>query len=143
MIQKVDPPSGKRLDSWVGRHFDLHCTALGKALLAYLSDEEVERLFEQNDLSSHNPNTICSLSKLKAHLAVIRARGYAVDDQEHELGVRCVAAPILSEHGRALAAVTVFSPVNQFPSWQIPQCGLKVVSAAREISRSLLLPRQT
>ncbi len=140
VIDLVDAPTDIRLDSWVGRHFDLHCTALGKALIAHLPDPQVRKLFEGRGLPRHNPNTLCSMEAMKAHLAEVRTKGYAVDNEEHELGARCVAAPIFNYLGSVVAAICVFSSVRKFPTWQIPGVGNKIISVAREISRYLRDP---
>lgn len=137
VIDRVDAPTDIRLDSWVGRHFDLHCTALGKALIAHLPDPEVKKLFEGHGLPRHNPNTLCSMEAMRAHLAEVRAKGYALDNEEHELGVRCVAAPIFNYLGNGVAAICVFSSTTKFPAWHIPGVANKIISVAREISRYL------
>jgi DNA-binding IclR family transcriptional regulator len=140
VIDRADSLADVRFDSWVGRHFDLHCTALGKALIAHLSDAQVERLFQGRGLPRHNRNTLCSLTDVKAHLADVRTRGYAIDNEEHELGVRCIAAPIFNNLRSVVAAVCVFSSVTKLPEWHIPIVGRRVVSAASDISRYLREP---
>jgi IclR family transcriptional regulator, KDG regulon repressor len=140
VIDRVDAPTGMQLDSWVGRHFELHCTALGKALIAYLSDAEVEKLFEGRGLSRHNPNTLCSMEAVRAQLAEVRIKGYALDNEEHEIGVRCLAAPIFNYLGSAVAAICVFSSASKFTSWRVSGVGNKIVSVAVEISRHIREP---
>ena len=137
VIDRVQAADDIRLDSWVGRHFDLHCTALGKALIAHSPPEEVEKLFEGRKLPRHNHRTLHSLSGVWAQLAEVRERGYAVDDEEHELGVRCVAAPVFNYLGITVAAVSVFSSVNKFADSRIGHMGKKVLEVGREISRNL------
>jgi DNA-binding IclR family transcriptional regulator len=128
---------GLRLDSWVGRHFDLHCTAIGKALISCLPDAEIETLFRSRGLPKHNQNTICSLELLKNQLAEVRRHGFATDDEEHELGVRCVASPIFNPSGGVVAAICAFSPATRIPCSQMPNIGLEVTNAASEIARNL------
>lgn len=136
IIDRSELP-GLRLDSWVGRHFDLHCTAIGKALISYLPEAEVENLFKTRGLPKHNVHTVCSLEVLRAHLAETRRRGFATDDEEHELGVRCVASPIFNHLSGVVAAICVFSPVTRISCSQMPNVGFEVMKAANEISRSL------
>jgi IclR family transcriptional regulator, KDG regulon repressor len=128
---------GLRLDSWIGRHFDLHCTAIGKALVSYAADSELKQLFRSRGLPKHNENTVCSLEVLKSHLLDVKRRGFATDDQEHELGVRCVASPIFNYMGGVVGAICVFSPTTRLSRSEMPNVGAEVASAAREISRCL------
>jgi IclR family KDG regulon transcriptional repressor len=128
---------GLRLDSWVGRHFDLHCTAIGKALVSYLPEEDVDKLLRSHGLARHNQNTLCSMEHLKAQFVETRRVGYAIDDEEHELGVRCVASPIFNHLGAVIAAICVFSPIGKLCRSEMPNVGREVVKSARELSRML------
>ena len=136
IIDRSDMP-GLSLDSWVGRHFDLHCTAIGKALISYLPGTELEILFRSRGLPKHNQNTVCSLELLKRQLAEVRKQGFATDDEEHELGVRCVASPIFNHMGGVVGAICVFSPTTRISRSEMPNVGLDVMNAAREIARNL------
>ena len=82
------------MSSRVGDRSPAHCTGLGKALLAQLSDAEIRERYTNTPLRRYTPNTITHLGTLLKDLAEIRAQGYAIDDEEHEAGVACVAAPI-------------------------------------------------
>lgn len=135
IIDRSELP-GPRLDSWVGRHFDLHCTAIGKALISYLPDPEVENLFRTRGLPKHNENTVSSLEVLKSHLAETRRRGYATDDEEHELGVRCVASPIFNHSAGVIGGICVFTPASRLSRPEMPGVGVEVVKTARDISRA-------
>lgn len=135
IIDRSEMP-GPRLDSWVGRHFDLHCTAIGKALISYLPDSEVENLFKTRGLPKHNENTVSSLDVLKSHLAETRRRGYAMDDEEHELGVRCVASPIFNHSAGVIGGICVFTPANRLPRPEMPGVGVEVMKTARDLSRA-------
>jgi IclR family KDG regulon transcriptional repressor len=128
---------GLRLDSWVGRHFDLHCTAIGKALISYAGEAELEQLFRSRGLPKHNENTVCSLEVLKSHLLQVKRRGFATDDEEHELGVRCIASPIFNYLGGVVGAICAFSPTTRLSRSEMLNVGVEVAKAAKEISRSL------
>jgi DNA-binding IclR family transcriptional regulator len=131
------PMPGLKLDSWVGRHFDLHCTALGKALISNLADAELEKLLKIRGLAKHNQNTMCSMALLKSQLADIRRCGFATDDEEHELGVRCVASPLFNSLGGIIAAIGVFASSEQLLRSQMSEVGLKLRAVAKETCRSL------
>jgi DNA-binding IclR family transcriptional regulator len=109
-IGKVDGPSILRLDSAVGRRLPAHATGVGKALLAELSNDELEERLGNIELEQFTPSTIVDLEELKSHLAETRRRGYAVDDQESIIGVRCFAAPVKDATGRAVASMSVAMP---------------------------------
>lgn len=128
---------GLRLDSWVGRHFDLHCTAIGKALISSMADLEVNNLLKSRGLPRHNQNTLCSMELLKAQCVETRRRGFATDDEEHELGVRCVASPIFNGQGGVVAAICIFAPAGRLSRYQMPNAGLELMKSALEISRDL------
>jgi DNA-binding IclR family transcriptional regulator len=113
VVAKVERPGGHRVATWVGKRVDPHCTSLGKCLIAYLSEQDLDRLIGQRGLLRHNENTIVSPSRLKEELAKIRALGYAMDDEEEEIGVRCIGAPVWDWDGRVIAAVSVAGPTTR------------------------------
>jgi IclR family KDG regulon transcriptional repressor len=137
VIAKADTGAGGTFDSWIGRHFELHCTALGKALIAFLSKPELTKLFQNRALPKHNPNTICSFHSLEIHLETVRANGFAVDDEEHELGVRCIAAPIFNFLGKPIASICAFGPSRMLPNGNLKSLGSMIASATTEVSRHL------
>lgn len=107
VVAKVDRPGVHRVATWIGKRVDLHCTSLGKCLIAHLPEEDVDRLLGQRALLRHNENTIVAPFRLKEELAKTRLRGYAVDDEEEEIGVRCIGAPVWNREDRVVAAVSV------------------------------------
>lgn len=138
IISKAESPHNVGSGTWLGRHFDLHCTAQGKALIAHLPDPELEQLFRYRGFARFTPKTICSLEELKADLAEVRARGYALNNQEHILGLTGVAAPVFNHIGTTIASVSVRgSSHEQLPSWRIPHVADEVIAATRQISRQL------
>jgi len=98
----------------IGSMFPAHCTAAGKAILAYMADDEIEALVRRNGLRPYTPFTITQMASLKENLRLIRQRGYAVDHQELERGLSGVAAPVLSAHERVIAAVGIAGPTLRF-----------------------------
>ena len=112
-IDKVEldhNPSGLRMASRVGLRNPAHSSAVGKVLLSHLNEEELNLLVKEKGLPKRTENTITDRIQLKEHLKVVRTQGYAVDDEENERGIRCVAAPIYNEAGRAVAAVSISGP---------------------------------
>jgi len=98
----------------IGSLFPAHCTAAGKAILAYMAEDEIQDLVKRNGLRQYTPFTITQMPQLKENLRLIRQRGYAVDHQELERGLSGVAAPVLSAHERVIAAVGIAGPTLRF-----------------------------
>jgi DNA-binding IclR family transcriptional regulator len=137
LVAKVDRPGRQRVATWVGKRLDVHCTSLGKCLLAHLPDEEVDRIVRDRGLLRHNEHTIVSPSRLKLELARTRAMGYAIDDQEEEIGGRCIGAPIWNWEGQVVAAVSVTGTTSRITDDTIETTVESVRRAALEISRQL------
>lgn len=133
----VDGSFALRLHSWVGKRSPAHLTSMGKVLLAGLSDRALDRLYPNDDLEAPTPYSISTKSALKGVLSKIRATGYAIDNEELELGLRCVAAPIYGHDNRAIASLTVAGSSARVQLANIENYAEKVTAAADEISRAL------
>ena len=125
-----------RMSSSLGSRAPAHCTSVGKALLAHAPAELVSQVIE-NGLKRFTVNTITEPSALLEELASVRTRGYAVDDEEIEVGLRCVAAPIRDHSGHVVAAISVAAPVQRMTKKNIQSTVPGVVAAAEAISRRL------
>lgn len=136
LIEKVEPPGILRLATWVGQRLPLHCTSLGKALLAYLPEVELVRLIEPG-LLRHNENTIVSAKKLKEQLARIRQLGYSVDDEEATIGLRGIGAPILDPTVRAIASISVAGTTAEITPENSSSLAEKVKQTAVAISQQI------
>ena len=112
LIAKVDPPGATGLATWLGRRMDVHCTGMGKALIANLPAEELEQFLRSRTFPRHNENTIVSAKRLKHELDTVRTNGFATDDEEDEVGYRCIGVPVL-DGSRIVAAVSVAGSVMQ------------------------------
>jgi DNA-binding IclR family transcriptional regulator len=109
---------------------------VGKALLAFQPLDVVHQVMDQG-LKRLTPNTITDSDMLLAELASIRQKGYAIDDEEIEIGLRCVAAPIRDHTGHVVAAISVAAPVQRMTKKQVQSTIPTVVSAAEAISRRM------
>jgi len=125
-------PYGFRVE--VGRRAPLHCTAGGKALLAFAQPHEQRVIFDKLVLERFTPSTFAEEDALLADLALTRARGYAVSLEEHVAGVASVAAPIFDHTGRAVAAIGVFGPSSRLGKDRLHVTGRDLMAAARQIS---------
>jgi DNA-binding IclR family transcriptional regulator len=113
-IQKVDTPGLIKIDTYVGRRMDLHCTGVGKILVSFGPQEFQDRFLNKQVFVRYTRNTITSSRVMRRELMKVRKLGYAIDDEEEELGVRCVAVPV-HQHGRFVAALSVTGTTNQLP----------------------------
>jgi len=138
VIHKANSPKDVYPGAWIGHHFDLHCTAMGKALIAYMKEPELKELFQQASLAPYTPFTLCSRRALWADLAEVRARGFSLNAEESAIGGRGLAAPIFNHIGRVVASICVRGSTALFPPGQVSSCAKEVISAATKISRNLL-----
>lgn len=136
LIEKMESPK-LHVNSWIGKRMDLHCTALGKALIAHLPDEQVEALLRSHGMLRHNDNTIVSIRRLKEELDSVRKRGYSIDDEEEEINVRCIGAPILDSHHRVLAAISITGTTAEVDDTTREGLIANVKSTAAAIARRL------
>ena len=115
-IYKNNLSSGIPLNigSLIGNCAPMYCTGVGKAILAFLSESEVERVWRNTEIVRYTPNTITDLRVLREELAQTRLRGYALDNEEHEPGVSCVAMPIFDSFGCPRYAVSITAATVQF-----------------------------
>lgn len=126
-----------RLAERIGGTDPLHSTALGKAQLAFLAQDEVRGLMKQWGMKKYTEHTITSISALQTELKRIRSTGYAVDNQESMLGAFCVAVPILQTAQRPVGAISIAGPVVRFDHSQLPRVSSALRKAAGEIQRKL------
>jgi DNA-binding IclR family transcriptional regulator len=124
--------------SRVGLSAPAHCTGLGKALLSEYPGDPVDILNRRGELTRKTANTISEADQLRAELAAIRERGYALDLEEHEEGVRCVAATIHGSDGSVLGALSIAGPAQRLPEEQlVGELADATVTAAREVTERL------
>ncbi|HEX7558773.1 MAG TPA: IclR family transcriptional regulator [Usitatibacter sp.] len=125
-----------RMSSGLGSRAPAHCTGVGKALIAFQPPEIVQQIID-NGLKRYTQGTITDPEKLRAELATIRQKGYAIDDEEIEVGLRCIAAPIRDHSGQVTAAISVAAPVQRMTKKNLQATIPSVVAAAEAISRRL------
>ncbi len=135
-IQKVDGHGMVKFDTYIGKCSPLHCTSLGKALLSWQTPETLESMLSKYAFDRFTRRTIVSLSGFRSELQQVREQGFAVDNEEEELGVRCVASPIVVD-GVAVGAVSVTGTVTQIPPESVAAVGEKLRIAAWHITAQL------
>ncbi|MBC7227933.1 MAG: IclR family transcriptional regulator [Thermoflexales bacterium] len=130
-------PEVVSVNTEMGQREPVHCTAVGKALVAFLPDEEREAVIRCLDFRPYTPRTITDPERFRAHCLEIRAQGYAVDDEELHPGVRCIAAPIRGYDGTVLASLGISGPTIRLSSETLPRLGRIVMKYAQEVSGRL------
>jgi len=136
-IAKLEGRQPIRLNSWEGMRFPLHCTAMGKVLLAWQEDEKWAEMLPKLKLVRHTKNTITNLNKLSAHLRLVRKQGWALDDQENEDHVRCLGHPVLSFDGQVLGAISISGLATRFDGKYLERLNKEAKNAARRLSENL------
>lgn len=135
-IEMVESHHALRLQARPGSRDSVHSTALGKAMLAFFPREQWPQYLPTR-LEPLTPQTITSVADLQRNLLEVRARGYSIDDQENEIGARCVGAPIFDEGGRVHTAISVSGPVSRLPEALTLEVAEALVRTAEAISRQL------
>ena len=120
-----------------GTRGHMHASGIGKALLAQMSPERVAWIVQQRGLPAFTGNTITSLDALTEDLAAIRVRGWAVDDEERQLGMRCLAAPIFNEFGEIVAGISISGPAVRLPDVKLAEFGPLVRACADEVTQRI------
>ncbi|MBR5640523.1 MAG: IclR family transcriptional regulator [Firmicutes bacterium] len=134
-LYKFEPYSNPvNISSSVGRHNPMYCTGVGKSILACLPEDEVKAVWDATDVQKFTEKTLTTLGALQADLGKTRERGYAIDDEEHDPNVRCVAAPIFNWKDEPVAAISISAPSSRFTEETIQKLAPKVIAAAKEIS---------
>ena len=133
-LDKIESTRSIRMACRTGRRNPAHCTAVGKAILAHLPEREVDEVLKLHGMPRFTPKTITTPAELKAELKAIRDRGYSIDDEEVEEGVRCVGAAVLGHYGRPLAAISVSSPSFRVTMEKVPVVAAALCRAVRALS---------
>jgi len=133
-IAKVESTHALGMFSHIGARLPMHCTALGKAILAFSKADQLELVLSQ-PLIRRTPNSITSPNALKEELDLIHGRGFAIDNEENELGIRCVGAPIIDYTATPIAAISISAPRERMAQERCLELGALVCEATQMVSR--------
>lgn len=136
-LAQSESPQMMRMITRLGSRAPLHASGVGKALMAWLPNDELERILDERGLDRLTENTLHSPEVLREGLLEVRRQGFACDRQEHAIGLHCVAACLHDEHGIPLAAISVSGPVARIPETRLVELGDMVRDTAAEITASL------
>ncbi len=137
LIESIWAPGSAKPKTSPGKRLDTNCTGVGKTLIAFLSDEDFNERFQNRHFPRHNPHSIYSINRLRRELAKIREEGYALDNEEDEVGIRCVGVPILDQTEKVVAAVSVAGTTDEIPEGRIAEISRIARATAARISRHL------
>jgi DNA-binding IclR family transcriptional regulator len=136
-IDKVDGPAVMVVYSKIGRDVPMHCTGVGKAILAYMPKSFVESYVLNKKLVGYTPNTITTKDSLLKELEKVSIHGYSQEKEEIEFGLRCVAAPIFNDKAEPIAAISISAPVGRMPDELVNEVAEDVKHYAFKISERL------
>jgi len=136
-MAQIESRQSMRAISGPGGRVKLHMSGAGKALLACLPEVEVERIAGRKGLQRSTEKTLVTLPVLKTELRTIRARGFAVDDEEFAPGLRCVAAPLLDERGKPMGALSLSGTAGRVCSERLAALGAQIMAASRATALEL------
>ncbi len=137
VIAKREPEGPVRVVQEVGARRPIYCTAVGKTLAAWLPDQEIDGIIACTVFKRLTPHTITSASAFHRELARIRAAGAAIDNEEHIVGIRCIAAPVRDHSGEVRASLCVVGPKTHLPQKRLIQIRPTLFQAASDLSARL------
>lgn len=136
-LDKIDSPQSIRMVSRIGRHLPTHCTGVGKAILAFLPPEKVRVIIDKRGLPRYTNNTITTWSELAEELARIRQQGVAYDREEIEVGLRCVAVPIIGFGSYPVGAISISGPAWRMTEDRVEKMADSLRRVSQELSRQM------
>ena len=136
-VEKLDSPEPLRIHSRIGAMVPLYCSAVGKVLLAYLPETEQAKLLDQLEIKRFTASTVGNLQELQTELRKVRKTGYACDLEEHEIHIRCIAAPIWDHGGNVNASLSITGPAFRMSLARLRQLAPLMQEVGLKISREL------
>ncbi len=136
-IEKVQTLNTIRMYSQIGKRAPIHCSAVGKALLIDLSEDEIRKVLQNRDLYAYTTNTLTDVESIVEQIKVSKERGWTIDDEEHEENIRCIAAPVYDYRGEVIAAVSTSGPDNVISKERDKEICSYVLEAAEQISKRM------
>ena len=136
-ISQVESQEMMRMIVTLGSRSPIHASGVGKAILASKSEQSVSHILQRKGLPRFTDHTIDKPSEFRAALEIVRKQGYALDDEEHAVGLRCVAASIFDEKSNALAAISLSGPKARIVDNRLHELGTAVRQTADEITAAL------
>ncbi|TDS25712.1 IclR family transcriptional regulator [Halanaerobium congolense] len=136
-IDKIESTRSVQINSQIGKRLPAYCTGVGKVLLAYLDEKELNQYIDRNEFKKYTPNTITDKDLFREELKKIRNRGYGIDDREYDCDLRCVAAPIRNYTSEVIGAISISVPKERGNGDAIKNLKDLVIKGSEKISMNL------
>lgn len=135
-LAKVEAEQDIKINTWVGKRLSLYRSSLGKVLLAWQPEADLDRLLSGIEWVAKTPKSLPDEAAVRRHLVGVREAGWATDDEEDMLNVRCVSAPVFDRHHKVVAAISVVGTVLQVSPDDFPRLAERTCAVADDISRN-------
>lgn len=136
-VDKVEADNTIQMVSNIGKRSPVYCTAVGKAILAQLPEEEVEKIWNTSKIERLTEHTIIKLEDMKRELKTVKEKGYAIDNEENEIGVRCIGAPIFNRFGEVEGAISISGPTLRVTEEKLEEFSREIIKYSCLISKEL------
>lgn len=136
-LSKVEPQKSMKMYTRIGMRKPMYCTAMGKAMLSHMTKEEIDKIWNASDIKRLTDNTIVDLCKLKENLIDIRTKGYAMDEQEVEMGIRCIGTVVRDYKGQVCGGISLSSSIITFTEDKEEFFSKMLLEYADKISKEL------
>jgi DNA-binding IclR family transcriptional regulator len=133
-IDKIEPTRSVRMITRIGASNPVHCTSVGKAILAFLPEERIADILRRTRFERFTHRTVATAEALRVEIEKTRRRGYAIDDEELEEGLRCIAVPVLDAQRQPIAAVSISGPSFRVTAQKLPSIANHLLQCVRGIS---------
>ena len=137
-LAKIDSPQAIRIETWEGMRMPLHCTAMGKVLLAWRDENFIHKVFKSASVRQHGTErSIKDPKEFIKHLRIVREKGSALDDEEFQAHIRCVGVPVLDINNKVVAAISISGLNAEMDDRSVVRFSELAKSAAEELSQKL------
>ena len=136
-IDKIEPARSVRMITRIGASNPVHCTSVGKAMLAFLPEDRANEVIKKTRFERFTTRTLATAEALRTEMEKTRRRGYAVDDEEFEEGLRCIAVPLLDAQRLPVAAVSISGPSFRVTAQKLPAIANQLLTCVRGISADM------
>ncbi len=136
-LDKIDSPELLRMDPGIGSRAPAHCTALGKAILAFLTQDSLQQFLASASLRSRTPNTVNDAERLLQEMEAIRRQGFATDDEELCIGLRCIAVPIFDYQENPRYSISISGPAFRMTDARMKEMQQDLLRVGSELSQRL------